>query len=115
MRHARLRDTADVPRSNRPRRSGRPARRLTDQDGAAGDPMSGVQRSEQHPDGEWIVRSVSGAASGRVYRCPGCRQELAAGVPHLVTWPADLLAGSGGVGERRHWHAGCWTARHRRH
>ena len=66
-------------------------------------------RSESGPDGEWIVRTVPGSASDRVYRCPGCDQTLPAGTPHVVAWPAE-----GAVDERRHWHAPCWAARSRR-
>jgi hypothetical protein len=44
------------------------------------------------------------------YRCPGCDQLLAAGVSHLVAWPADDPDAAG----RRHWHTGCWAARERR-
>ena len=51
------------------------------------------------------VRSV--AASDRVYRCPGCDQEVA-GVPHVVAWPV------GDPDSRRHWHSPCWTHRGRR-
>ncbi|HLK43344.1 MAG TPA: ATP/GTP-binding protein, partial [Thermoleophilia bacterium] len=34
----------------------------------------GHQRIESAPDGDWIVRSVAGAGSGKTYRCPGCDQ-----------------------------------------
>ena len=67
-----------------------------------------MQRSEEHADGEWIVRHVTGSASTRPYRCPGCQQEVAVGTPHVVAWPAE---GVGGLGDRRHWHTGCWTRR----
>lgn len=53
-------------------------------------------------DTEWVVRSVSGTAATKAYRCPGCSQEILPGVPHVVAWPAD------GTQERRHWHTGCW-------
>jgi hypothetical protein len=32
-------------------------------------------------------------------------------VPHVVVWPADER---GDLGDRRHWHTGCWRARDRR-
>ena len=56
----------------------------------------------------WFVRQLSGATSTRVYRCPGCQQEIRPGTPHVVVWPVD---GLGGVDDRRHWHGSCWKAR----
>jgi hypothetical protein len=70
----------------------------------------GVQSVEAGRDGDWMVRPVSGDA-GKVYRCPGCDQEIGAGVPHVVAWPADER---GDLSDRRHWHTGCWRARGRR-
>lgn len=66
-----------------------------------------MDRLEEWPDGEWKVRLLSGASSGKVYRCPGCDQEIPAGVPHLVSWPSW----KGGEDERRHWHTACWRKR----
>ena len=66
-----------------------------------------VPAGERVEDGH-VVRSVSGTASARPYRCPGCDQELAAGTPHVVVWP------EGHPDDRRHWHTACWTARGRR-
>ncbi|MBW3639179.1 MAG: ATP/GTP-binding protein [Actinobacteria bacterium] len=78
------------------------ALRSGDEDGA-----SRIPAGERVEDG-YVVRSVAGTASTRPYRCPGCDQELPAGVPHVVTWP------QGRPDERRHWHATCWSARGRR-
>jgi hypothetical protein len=58
---------------------------------------------------EWVVRSVSGQAAAKPYRCPGCLQEIRPGVPHVVAWPAESSAD-----DRRHWHSACWAARDRR-
>jgi hypothetical protein len=63
------------------------------------------------PDGDWLVRNVPATAATKVYRCPGCEQEIRPGVAHLVAWPADER---GDLGDRRHWHTGCWRARDRR-
>ncbi|MDS1270486.1 ATP/GTP-binding protein [Lipingzhangella sp. LS1_29] len=71
-------------------------------------PVSGDERRETGPDGEWAVRRVSGAAATKSYRCPGCAQEIPAGTPHVVAWPVDT---GGGVEERRHWHTACWERR----
>lgn len=69
---------------------------------------------EEHPDGTFVVRRVSGAASTKIYRCPGCDQEVRPGTPHVVAWPADGVPGGGDVADRRHWHTPCWTSRSRR-
>jgi hypothetical protein len=69
------------------------------------------QDVEEHPDGDWAVRRISGAAATKTYRCPGCDQEIRPGVPHVVAWPSDRPAGED---DRRHWHTPCWSARARR-
>jgi hypothetical protein len=59
---------------------------------------------------EYVVRPVTGAATVKTYRCPGCDHEIRPGVPHVVVWPygeTDALS-------RRHWHTACWEARDRR-
>ena len=71
----------------------------------------GVERLEEHDDGDWMVRSITGSSSTKAYRCPGCNQEIRPATPHLVVWPAQ---GYGTVEDRRHWHKACWTARNRR-
>jgi hypothetical protein len=62
----------------------------------------------QRVEDGFVVRSLSGASSGRSYRCPGCDHELAAGTAHVVVWP------EGREDDRRHWHGTCWSARDRR-
>src|SRR3954447_1514449 len=79
--------------------------------------MGGTQSREAKADGDWIVRRVSGSASAKPYRCPGCDQQILPGTPHVVVWPENpsLLAAIGGgqsLDERRHWHSACWQ-RHR--
>jgi hypothetical protein len=68
----------------------------------------GVPRVESHPDGEWVVRDLTGESAAKTYRCPGCDQEIRPGQPHLVAWRA------GEEDWRRHWHRPCWVARDRR-
>ena len=77
--------------------------------------VGGAERVEEWPDGEWVVRSVSGSGSDKPYRCPGCSQLIPVATPHVVAWPAEgsTLSG-GGIAERRHWHSGCWRSRDRR-
>jgi len=59
----------------------------------------------------WSVRQVRANDSGRVYVCPGCQQDVGAGTPHTVAWPAESMRE---LDNRRHWHTACWSARERR-
>jgi hypothetical protein len=98
-----------MPRSNRVRRGGRrvtPVAAVEDID--VGRALAGTERRESGPDGEWFVRPVNGGASSKAYRCPGCQQEIPAGVSHVVAWPADGMLD---VSDRRHWHTPCWRSR----
>ncbi|HZN74952.1 MAG TPA: hypothetical protein VFC00_25230 [Micromonosporaceae bacterium] len=67
---------------------------------------------EQWADGDWRVRAIPGGAATKVYRCPGCDQEIGVGVAHVVAWPIDR---QGDEADRRHWHSACWRARSRRY
>jgi hypothetical protein len=75
-------------------------------------------RIEVYGGEEYEVRSVTGSASTRTYRCPGCNQPIRPATPHTVAWPVtpSLLTSFTGTGvdERRHWHTACWHARDRR-
>ena len=57
---------------------------------------------------EWVVRRLTGVASTKTYRCPGCNQEIRPATPHVVVWPSQA------VDMRRHWHTPCWSSRSRR-
>ena len=74
------------------------------------DPVPGPERTESWPDGDWVVRQVPGIAATKVYRCPGCDQEIQPGVAHVVVWPEQ----ANGTEDRRHWHNSCWQRRPRR-
>jgi hypothetical protein len=87
-----------VPRQNRRRTDDVPLR------------SAGSQRHEQWRGVEYLVRAVPSTAAVKAYRCPGCDQLVAAGVAHVVAWPAEDL----GADNRRHWHVACWSARDRR-
>lgn len=104
-----------MPRSNRPRRRGRP---LPPRDGApaggAGAGRGGPERgvgTVRYAGQTWSVRQVRPNDTGRAYRCPGCQQQVRAAEPHTVAWPAD---GMQQEENRRHWHTVCWSARERR-
>lgn len=72
-------------------------------------PPPQVESIETGPDGEeWVVRRITGSASVKTYRCPGCDQEIRPATPHIVAWP------QGNLEDRRHWHTACWRARGRR-
>ena len=72
--------------------------------------VGGHEEVESWPDGEWVVRHLTGSSATKPYRCPGCDQEITPGTAHLVVWPE----GSSGEDYRRHWHRPCWNARSRR-
>jgi hypothetical protein len=63
-----------------------------------GDPLA----LEQHTDG-WHLRVVQPYRARKLYRCPGCNQEIFPGTGHLVAWP------DGAPEQRRHWHRPCWN------
>jgi hypothetical protein len=61
-----------------------------------------------HDAAEVEVQKVQPYQARKRYRCPGCNQEIAPGLGHLVVVPrADPSL-------RRHWHHACWDHRHRR-
>lgn len=90
-----------MPRSNRRRDEGEP---LDLERALAGRPRTEVRR-----DGTWNVQPQSAAAAIKVYTCPGCAQDIAVGVAHLVAWRADGIMGEANdLAARRHWHSACW-------
>ena len=98
-----------MPRRRRP---GPPARRP---------PARRPETVEEAGDGDWVVRTLTGAGSTKAYRCPGCDQEIRPSTPHVVTWPAyprnsDLEPWDtdSSADQRRHWHTVCWQERNRR-
>ncbi len=54
------------------------------------------------------VRRIQPYQALKSYWCPGCNQDIAKGVGHLVVVPI------GAPDDRRHWHHACWANRHRR-
>ena len=75
------------------------------------------QRVETFGGEEYVVRNVTGSGATRVYRCPGCHQNIPRATPHVVAWPvlpSTFARDAEGLDERRHWHTGCWRARDRR-
>lgn len=81
------------------------------------DRVRGGRSTESGADGEWVVQRVTGATgpAGKVYTCPGCRQDIPPGTAHVVAWASDdLLGPESGLAGRRHWHTSCWSHRARR-
>ena len=73
------------------------------------------RRVVEMTDGEWVVQTITGAASTKMYRCPGCDHEIRPATPHIVAWPFDTgMQDDTRLQERRHWHTPCWNARQRR-
>ncbi len=69
-------------------------------------------RADDKTDGRWVVQSVPATNAVKAYVCPGCQQNVAVGVPHVVVWPHEPRLGSlSPVEDRRHWHSPCWTRR----
>ncbi len=64
--------------------------------------------ADGHLDDDVEVRVIQPYQATKTYLCPGCNQDIAPRTGHLVVVPhtASEL--------RRHWHRGCWNARHRR-
>jgi hypothetical protein len=69
-----------------------------------------VDTVEEWRGEEYAVRRVTGSASTKPYRCPGCDQEIRPATPHVVAWPAH----DADAVDRRHWHSACWRARESR-
>lgn len=72
-------------------------------------PLKLNERIESKADQQWHVRSITGAASTKPYRCPGCDHMIAMATPHVVVWPLEKsLLSDSAIDERRHWHTNCW-------
>jgi len=63
---------------------------------------------EEHDDGIFVVRLISGSTSNKPYRCPGCDQIIPTATPHTVAWLEHDAE------TRRHWHNICWSKRNKR-
>lgn len=72
-----------------------------------------TEQVEHKADGQWHVRLVTGSATTKTYRCPGCSQTIAPATPHAVAWPVEkALLSDAAIDERRHWHTPCWKRKH---
>lgn len=67
------------------------------------------ERTVAKADGDWYFRPITGTASTKPYRCPGCEQMIPMATPHTVVWPVQKsLLSESAIDERRHWHSACW-------
>jgi hypothetical protein len=58
---------------------------------------------------DWVIQRITGSASTKDYRCPGCNQEIRPATPHVVAWPYDdHTDNESRLQDRRHWHTPCW-------
>ena len=77
--------------------------------GASGDDGEReINPSNETVEDGYRVRRITGSSSSKVYRCPGCDQEIRRGTPHVVAWVEEDAE------TRRHWHTPCWESRNRR-
>jgi hypothetical protein len=90
-----------VPRSHR--------RRPEPDDASFDRLLAGWKRTEVRGGSTWTVQPVSSAQALKAYTCPGCGQQIAPGVAHVVAWRADGVMGDAAdLAARRHWHIHCW-------
>lgn len=67
---------------------------------------------QQHADGAWNVRRLTGSSSAKPYTCPACVRLIHPGTPHVLVWPVEKsLLSASAIEERRHWHQDCWRRR----
>jgi hypothetical protein len=66
------------------------------------------ESTEEHSDGTYQVRKITGSSSTKPYRCPGCDQMIPTATPHIVAWPEFDIE------SRRHWHTPCWKKKNQR-
>ena len=111
LRHGRRRGSLGRGRAHgavhRPAPAGRGARRPA---GPTRDP-AGARRQLGVMDGwrrEVEIRRIQPYQARKAYLCPGCNQEIAVGMGHLVVVPLEA------PDLRRHWHLACWEYRDRR-
>ena len=69
---------------------GRKHRRRTDDTGNVNGPAAyGARRVEDFGGEDWVVQTITGSASTKTYRCPGCDHEIRPGEGHKVVVPRE--------------------------
>lgn len=96
-----------MPRSNRPRRGGRPTE--SEDDGGLERLLSGWARTESRRGATYTVQPIAASSAVKEYVCPGCGGAVVPGTAHLVVWRQDgVLGDAADLAARRHWHTHCW-------
>jgi hypothetical protein len=96
------------PRRNKPKgRSAKGGKANNPQDSER-ELATSHQTIEEHHEGIYMVRRITGSGSTKPYRCPGCDQLIPMATPHTVAWLEH------DVESRRHWHTACWNKREQR-
>ena len=91
------------PRRNHPKNRRTSGSKPEEEDSGAS-----FETAEEHHDGIYTVRKITGSSSTKPYRCPGCDQLIPTATPHIVAWIDDDLE------SRRHWHTVCWNKKDQR-
>lgn len=96
------------PRRNKPAKRGRNKSSHGAPVDEERDIAASHQSIEEHQEGIYLVRRITGSSSNKPYRCPGCDQLIPMATPHTVAWIEH------DVESRRHWHTACWNKREHR-
>lgn len=91
-----------------PRRNHPKGRKVRNSDSEESEGGTSFQTVEEHNEGIYTVRKITGSSSSKPYRCPGCDQLIPTATPHIVAWIDDDLD------SRRHWHTSCWSKKDQR-
>jgi len=94
--------------------SPRKNRRAPAEEGSERPISSKNEWTEEHPDGLYRVRALTGSSATKVYRCPGCDHEIRMATPHIVAWLDEEEGLHAGADYRRHWHKACWEKKNNR-
>ena len=73
------------PRKAKPKRNGK--RDITHDDER--ELSTSNESIEEHDDGIFVVRKISGSSSNKPYRCPGCDQIIPRATSKRRRWPPD--------------------------
>ena len=74
-----------------PRRNHPKGKRPSGQNPEDRDVSTSFQTVEEHHEGIYTVRKITGSSSSKPYRCPGCDQLIPTATPHIVAWIDDDL------------------------
>jgi hypothetical protein len=96
------------PRRNKPKSKSGKGGRAKNSQNEERDLATSHETIEEHHEGIYMVRRITGSGSTKPYRCPGCDQLIPMATPHTVAWIEH------DVESRRHWHTACWNKKEHR-